>query len=227
MPDAADVLYPTPSAPTTAAATTTATAEPAQVAPSIAERLYAEPAKPMAEPVKADPAKPTAEPSKPEAVELTPERQAELLDAIQKNVPEAVLEDRARRGRDLYDAVPDSIQRSIPADEFNNLPEPIAKAVVHEVREMAVDAGIDGDGLTVLRAALAESRATPMTDEQRLQSREACVQAFNDAFRGQAKAVWAQTRAWVAQDPRRAAILAQVGDNPRVALMAASLAMKA
>ena len=106
-------------------------------------------------------------------------------------------------------------------------PVEVAHAMAAEVVDMALDAGCTADDLSVIQTALQDLRTTPLTDATRIESREACVQAFNEEFGEQAHSVWVQTRAWVAADPRRAAILAQVGDSPEVAVRAARMALAA
>jgi hypothetical protein len=158
---------------------------------------------------------------------LTPERAKEIAKTFVDLAPEDVKADRARRGRDFYDAVPDGIAREVAAGEWADMPADAAKALQSELAEMTLDAGATAEDLAVVREALAEARATPMTDEARIASRDRCIDAFNDAFGKDAAKVLATTRTWVAADPRRAALIAKVGDNPTVALRMARLAMAA
>jgi hypothetical protein len=191
-----------------------------------ADPVVEAPAPTPVEPPQPEPPKAEDKPADPVELESPEVIAQKAIDGIRDAIPDAIKEDRARRGRDFFDAVPEALQREIDPAEFADLPPPMAKAVAREFQEMALDAGATADDVGAIRAALADVTIKPPTDEQRVASREACIVAFNEAFGMEAAKVLATTRAWVAADPRRARILESVGDVPAVAVRIAQLARR-
>lgn len=166
-------------------------------------------------------------PAQPDAPEDAPAALARITAAdVHAAIPADIVAARqADTGRRLFgDQERDALAESFALEGTSGMhPEAVA-AVRVELANMTLDAGATRADVEVLRDALA---AAPLTDEQRIASRDACISAFNDAYGDQAYKTLEITRAWLQQDPRRHAIFAQVGDNPQAALLAARLALAA
>ena len=232
---AADRLY-APAAETVQAAKPTPTPVAAKPAPTPAP-VAAKPAPAPAQPAEttATPAPAAAEPAADDtntstegaaddapAVEIT-------VDAIKAAIPKEVLKAREADGArklfgnaaELAEVLPDS------AFEGDGISSEVAAVLGGEVRAMAGDMGLDIVDVDQFRGALAEVRESPPTDEQRVANREQIVAALNEAYGEQAYRAWLDARAYVAVDPRRAALLAPIGDSPEVVLRVVELARQA
>ena len=103
----------------------------------------------------------------------------------------------------------------------------VQAALASEVRAIAADVGLNATDFTAIREAVQTERATPMTDDQRIESREQIVDALNAKFGQGAHQAWLDVRKYVALDPRRAALLQEVGDHPATVLRLVDLAQAA
>lgn|GEM_PF-2443685 len=149
----------------------------------------------------------------------------DVLAAIPSAIAEARKADTSRR---LFgDQERDALAESFTLEDVAGMQPETRAAVRTELANMAADAGASRADVDVLRSALADAQANPMTSEQRIASRDAAISAFNEAYGDQAYKTLEITRAWIQQDPRRHAIFAQVGDSPAAALLASRLALAA
>lgn len=224
---AADVLYSNPS-PAPAPSSPPA---PVPVPVTVAQPAPAPAAQPV-QPVQSDAEKidsatiegvHTAETAVIEALgKLTP-------DDIRNAIPDAIVEARqADASRRLYaDKERDALAESIPMDGMQGVPPETVAAIRTELANMVLDAGATHAEVNVFSRALADAKASPLTEETRIAARDQCIAAYNEAFGQEAYRTLTITRAWIQQDPRRHAIFAQVGDNPQIALLAARLALAA
>lgn len=235
MSDAADILYGAPAQPPT---------PPSVPAKSAAETLYCQtpesatppapaPTPPAPAPVPVTPPAADASTAKPgvgpaDAAAVLPDALANFTPAdITKAIPVETLEARkADTGRTLYgDLARDAIAESFAFEDVPGMQPETLAAVKTELANMAIDAGANQADVDVLRTAIAEANANPLTDVQRIASRDACIEAFNSTYGENATRTLEITRTWIQQDPRRHAFFAQVGDDPRAALLAARLAL--
>lgn len=186
---------------------------------------------PQADPTGIDDADQNARPAADNVRGAEVEALARLTpDAVRAAIPAAIVEARAAdTARHLFgDQERDALASSLALDDVPGMQPETVAAVRKELANMALDAGATHADLDVLSAALAEAQAGPLTNEQRIASRDQCITAYNEAYGQEATRTLQITRAWLASDPRRAAIFeAAGGDNPKVAMLAARLALAA
>jgi len=169
-----------------------------------------------------------------EADELTPntddtQSTAITAESIAAAVPDAIREVRENdQLRKLYSPQTEH-GSSIPDNAFvtESIDATTSKAIAVELREMAGDMGARAADVQTLTSAMRDATATPLSDEQRIEAREKAVQMLNAEFNDQARQALIDARKFVAADPRRAALLEKVGDDPRVVLTVARLARAA
>lgn len=150
-------------------------------------------------------------------------------EAIAAAVPDAIREARENdQLRKLYSPQTEH-SSSIPDNAFvtESIDATTSKAIAVELREMAGDMGARAADVQTLTTAMREATANPLTDEQRIEAREQAVQMLNAEFNDHARQALIDARKFVAADPRRAALLEKVGDDPRVVLTVARLARAA
>lgn len=194
-------------------------------APVAAPALAAAPLASPAPQVAAAPAQ--AQESPPVASRQAVEPAAAAREAIDGWVPEAVKAARAADvGRKMFDNTSD-LAEVIREGDFAHLPPEIAQAVVGEIREMARDLGATPYDVSVIRNELERAAASPLTQDQRIANRESVVEALNAKYGTDAKRALMDARAFIAADPRRAQMLAAVGDTPAVVLRIVELARAA
>ena len=218
MTDAATALYGGSAAPVAPAASV-----PTPGA-SLAERMYGTPT--PATPPPASPAQePTPTPHAPiQAEPATVEKAGPTLAPIPESIKAMREADSARK---LFDNSADLERAGISADQFPELPPDFAKALAGELREMARDAGFNANDVTNLRAALRRAADTPMTDARRAEAHDLVKQTLNERYGMDAKQALRDAQAFVASDPRRAKLLAKVGDDPAIVLRIVELAREA
>lgn len=150
-------------------------------------------------------------------------------EAIAAAVPDAIREARENdQLRKLYSPQTEH-SSSIPDNAFvtESIDATTSKAIAVELREMAGDMGARAADVQTLTSAMRDATANPLTDDQRIEAREKAVQMLNAEFNDQARQALIDARKFVAADPRRAALLEKVGDDPRVVLTVARLARAA
>nr|WP_311530857.1 hypothetical protein [uncultured Ralstonia sp.] len=150
-------------------------------------------------------------------------------EAIAAAVPQTIREARdADQLRKLYSPQTEH-SGSIPDNAFvtESINANTSKAIAVELREMAGDMGARAADVQAITSAMRDASAAPLTDEQRTEAREQAVQMLNAEFNDQARQALIDARKFVAADPRRAALLEKVGDDPRVVLTVARLARAA
>jgi len=201
------------------------------MAPAEGLRTEMYPSMPSPEPEQpAEPTKPTGEPKTPAEI-LYGNKEAPLPVV---DVPRSIKEARdADELRQMYN--PQQQLSHVIRDDFftkdgaqTDLPVPMQKAIVGELREMATDLGMSASDVRSLRAIGQTIKAVP-SDAQRMAWREQAVTQLNATYGKDAKGALRDAAKFIAQDPRRAkALEAQgLGDHPDAVLMFAKLARQA
>ncbi len=174
---------------------------------------------------------PTATPEVEDTAPNTDDAQPAVItaEAIAAAVPDAIREARENdQLRKLYSPQTEH-SSSIPDNAFvtESIDATTSKAIAVELREMAGDMGARAADVQTLTSAMRDATANPLSNEQRIEARERAVQMLNAEFSEQARQALIDARKFVAADPRRAALLANVGDDPRVVITVARLARAA
>lgn len=115
------------------------------------------------------------------------------------------------------------------ADEaVKHIPEPVQRAAISELREMAADVAMSSDDVRALQSIARQIPSTP-TEAERAAWRSQAVARLSETYGDQANQVLQDARAFIAQDPRRARLLnaKALGDHPDTVLMVARLARQA
>ena len=215
-PSAASILYGSP--PAAPAAAPAPAQEPIAAIPPAPEPIAATP------PAPAPAAAPAPAPGHaPAPVADVP---ALTADAIIASVPADIAKLRAEPSRRMY-GTDAALVDALPDDVFEGADPEVQAAIASEVRAIAGDVGLNAADLTSIREAVQVERATPMTEDQRVESREQIVNALNAKFGKGAHQAWLDVRKYVALDPRRAALLQEVGDHPATVLRLVDLAQAA
>lgn len=199
-------------------------------ATSAAGQLYATPAEP--------PRVAQDTPSAPQAASTQEEReQARYSEGEEPpvvEVPESIKAMREADGlRTLYSpqgsyasVLPDDM---MAADEaVKDIPEPVQRAAISELREMAADLSMSHDDVRALQSIARQIPSKP-TEAERITWREQAVTRLNETYGNGAAQAVRDARAFIAQDPRRAKLLDAkgLGDHPDTVLMVARLARQA
>ncbi len=225
MTSYASILYPDSAAPPPAPAPAPA----ASPAPSPAAIAAPPPAPAPAPAVQATAASPSPTPAPAPADSPAPaapsDAPALTADAIAASVPEDIRQQRAEATRRLY-GTDDALAEALPDDEFatDGLAPEVQVAMAHEIRAIAGDIGLNVDDVDAIRSVI---RDTPPSDEQRVANREQIVDSLNARYGDGAYQAWIDARKFVALDPRRAALLAPAGDDPKTVLRLVELAQAA
>ena len=108
------------------------------------------------------------------------------------------------------------------------IPEPVQRAALAELREMAADVAMSNDDVRALQSIARQIPEAP-SDADRIAWREQAVTRLNETYGNGAAQAVRDARAFIAQDPRRAKILDNkgLGDHPDTVLMVARLARQA
>ncbi|MDD2988885.1 MAG: hypothetical protein PHI64_07985 [Zoogloea sp.] len=108
------------------------------------------------------------------------------------------------------------------------IPEPVQRAALAELREMAADLSMSNDDVRALQSIARQIPEAP-SDADRIVWREQAVTRLNETYGNGAAQAFRDARAFIAQDPRRAKILDNkgLGDHPDTVLMVARLARQA
>ena len=108
------------------------------------------------------------------------------------------------------------------------IPEPVQRAALAELREMAADVAMSNDDVRALQSIARQIPEAP-SDADRIAWREQAVTRLNETYGNGAAQAFRDARAFIAQDPRRAKILDNkgLGDHPDTVLMVARLARQA
>jgi len=218
MSTASDLLYGSPPPPAPAAAPVAA---PAPVAANLPAEA------PAAAPVQAPVAAPAPSAAPVSAPAPAPETPAITVEAIAANVPADIAKLRAEPSRRLYGTDAALVDVLPDADVFDGADPEVQAAMATEVRAIAADVGLSATDLTLIRQAFQDVRTTPLTDDQRVENREQIVDALNAKFGQGAHQAWLDVRKFVALDPRRAALIQEVGDHPATVLRLVDLAQAA
>ncbi len=159
---------------------------------------------------------------KPEAPEVKIDIPADIL-AERKADKERVLFSPQETFRE---AIPDTLLDGTP--EAGNMPEPMRRAAVAEVREMVADMGMSADDVKTLRDLGSIFDVAP-SQEQVIAWREESVDLLNRTYGNQATQALRDAQAFIAQDPRRVKMFEvnNRGDHPKVVEMCARLGRKA
>ena len=149
-------------------------------------------------------------------------------DVVAGSVPEEVRQLRAEASRKLYGGEV-ALEKVLPDKLFagDGVDAAAQVAVAKEVRAMAADLGMNSDDVALIQGAYAQATATPPTEEQRVANREQITDALNAKYGQGARQAWLDARKFVALDPRSAAMLAPVGDDPTTVLRVVQLAQSA
>jgi hypothetical protein len=156
--------------------------------------------------------------------DLTPER-------VLQSVPSEIIENRANDDeRLMYDpqityaeVIPDTL-----FDRFADLPPETSLAIVGELREMAADMHLTASDVQEIADAGERAMYQQALTQQQLAERwDECTEALNKEFGMGAAQAFQDMQIFTAADPRRAAILAPVGNDPRVVLAVARAAHRA
>lgn len=227
-----NTLYDAPSS--VAARTSEAQAAPQGSAPP--STLYDAPTGPAQQ----TQAAPSSAPAPQPQVERTSDERAqeafygkpEEVPAVE--VPESIKAMREADGlRALYSpqgsyasVLPDDM---MAADEaVKDIPEPVQRAAISELREMAADLSMSHDDVRALQSIARQIPSKP-TEAERITWREQAVTRLNETYGNSAAQAFRDARAFIAQDPRRAKLLDAkgLGDHPDTVLMVARLARQA
>lgn len=108
------------------------------------------------------------------------------------------------------------------------IPEPVQRAALAELREMAADVAMSSDDVRALQSIARQIPEAP-SDADRIAWREQAVTRLNETYGNSAAQAFRDARAFIAQDPRRAKLLDAkgLGDHPDTVLMVARLARQA
>ncbi|WP_398307375.1 hypothetical protein [Zoogloea sp.] len=108
------------------------------------------------------------------------------------------------------------------------IPEPVQRAALAELREMAADVAMSHDDVRALQSIARQIPEAP-SDADRIAWREQAVTRLNETYGNSAAQAFRDARAFIAQDPRRAKLLDAkgLGDHPDTVLMVARLARQA
>jgi len=202
--------------------------------------LYGAPAEPAPQPRAPETPNPRSEPAPQPQAERTQEERAqqafygqpEEVPAVE--VPESIKAMREADGlRTLYSpqgsyasVLPDDM---MAADEaVKDIPEPVQRAAISELREMAADLSMSHDDVRALQSIARQIPSKP-TEAERITWREQAVTRLNETYGNGAAQAVRDARAFIAQDPRRAKLLEArgLGDHPDTVLMVARLARQA
>lgn len=126
-----------------------------------------------------------------------------------------------------YAAVlPDDLWAS--EESAKDIPEPVQRAAIAELREMAADVAMSNDDVRALQSIALQIPEAP-SDADRIAWREQAITRLNETYGNGAAQAFRDARAFIAQDPRRAQILDAkgLGDHPDTVLMVARLARQA
>jgi len=151
---------------------------------------------------------------------LTPE-------IIKAGIPADVLKARSSDpARRLY---ADTLVDALPDDEFQveGVAPDAQIALASETRALAQDMSMQPADIDLVRTALRSVQAEPPTDEARVANRESAVEMLNRTYGDQATEVVNLARRFLQDDPRRAALLAPAGDDPKVIARVVELALQA
>ena len=140
-------------------------------------------------------------------------------------MPEDIRQQRAEASRRLY-GTDSALAEALPDDEFatDSLAPEVQVAMAREIRAIAGDIGLNVEDVDAIRSVI---RDTPPSDEQRVANREQIVDSLNARYGDGAYQAWIDARKFVALDPRRAALLAPAGDDPKTVLRLVELAQAA
>lgn len=201
-----------------------------QPAASAASQLYDAPPEPQQATPEAAPT-PAME-AKPADVQQALYGEREALPAIE--IPENIQTMRAADGaRQMYS--PQGTYASVLPDDLwagdetaKAIPEPVQRAALAELREMAADVAMSSDDVRALQSIARQIPEAP-SDADRIAWREQAVTRLNETYGNGAAQAFRDARAFIAQDPRRAKILDNkgLGDHPDTVLMVARLARQA
>jgi len=150
---------------------------------------------------------------------LTPE-------IIKAGIPADVLKARSNPARLMY---ADTLVDALPDTEFQvEGMEPEAQtALAGEIRAIAGDMSFQPADVDLVRTALRSVKAEPLSDEARITNRESAVDMLNRKYGDQATEVANLARRFLQADPRRQALLAPAGDDPKVIARIVELALQA
>ncbi len=149
-------------------------------------------------------------------------------DAVDKWVPDAIKAERAAdTARKMFPSGTAELAKVIDAKDFSNMAPEVAEAVAGELREMARDIGATPYDVSVIRNELERLAASPLTPEQVTANRLAVGAELSRRYGADATAMLNQAREFLRADPRRAQMLAAVGDTPSVVLRVVELARAA
>ncbi len=201
-----------------------------QPAASAASELYNAPTEPQQATPETTPG-PAVE-TKPADVQQALYGEREALPAIE--IPENIQTMRAADGaRQMYS--PQGTYASVLPDDLwagdetaEAIPEPVQRAALAELREMAADVAMSNDDVRALQSIARQIPEAP-SDADRIAWREQAVTRLNETYGNGAAQAFRDARAFIAQDPRRAKILDNkgLGDHPDTVLMVARLARQA
>ncbi len=133
---------------------------------------------------------------------------------------------RDQPARKLF-ADSDGLADLIKADDFKGMDADSAKAAAGELINMVRDLGAGPDDARLVGKAIQDALAGPMTDAQRADSRDKAVAMLNQEYGDGARRALMDARAFIARDPRMAAIFSRIGDHPDIVMMATRLAQAA
>jgi len=201
-----------------------------QPAASAASQLYDAPTEPPQATPDVPPA-PVVE-TKPADVQQALYGKAEEPPAVE--VPENIRAMREADGtRQMYS--PQGTYASVLPDDLwagdeaaKTIPEPVQRAALAELREMAADVAMSNDDVRAMQSIARQITEEP-TEADRVTWREQAVTRLNESYGTGAAQAFRDARAFIAQDPRRAKILDAkgLGDHPDTVLMVARLARQA
>ena len=202
--------------------------------------LYGAPAEPAPQPRAPETPNPRSEPAPQPQAERTQEERAqqafygqpEEVPAVE--VPESIKAMREADGaRQMYS--PQGTYASVLPDDLwagdetaKAIPEPVQRAALAELREMAADVAMSHDDVRALQSIARQIPEAP-SDADRIAWREQAVTRLNETYGNGAAQAVRDARAFIAQDPRRAKLLDAkgLGDHPDTVLMVARLARQA
>lgn len=198
-----------------------------QPAASAASQLYDAPTEP-----------PQATPDAP-VEETQPADVQQALYGEGEELPTAVIPENIRAMREADGArqmySPQGTYASVLPDDLwssdetaKAIPEPVQRAALAELREMAADVAMSNDDVRALQSIARQIPEAP-SDADRIAWREQAVTRLNETYGNGAAQAFRDARAFIAQDPRRAKILDAkgLGDHPDTVLMVARLARQA
>jgi hypothetical protein len=144
------------------------------------------------------------------------------VESIDDAIPDSIKELRNESIRKLYSAQKEFAE-AIPDSLFDSagLDYEVQEVLSQEIREMAMDVGMNSSDIPDIITAMSKP---PLTPVQRISARETAVTLLNNEFGPGAKQALRDARAFVQQDPRRNAMLQSIGDDPTIVLKVARLA---